>query len=269
MADFPNGWGGFADAMHVDFKVPSEHLLNGVRYDAELQVFHLHKNRRRMPSTATLIRATADGFNWYFDEVLQAFQFEFHRDALLCASKQRRERKLVQDFYQQVLVGTETSTGTNNTNNRPRTTDYTSWAHYSIESDEPGYYDNVNNNNNNQTSSGRGGGSLRGAASHRELQTGVWDPHHPMVQPSVYFYRYEGSLTEPPCSEWVSWFVTDVPMTIGLEQLEQLKNILFNHIDHNCRRTSVHYQHSVARPIQETMNRPVTLCTSLDFAPDP
>jgi hypothetical protein len=24
-ADFPNNWGGYTDAMHVDFKTPSEH----------------------------------------------------------------------------------------------------------------------------------------------------------------------------------------------------------------------------------------------------
>ncbi|KAL7573073.1 hypothetical protein ACA910_018759 [Epithemia clementina (nom. ined.)] len=249
MADFPNGWGGYADAMHADFKVPSEHLLNGVRYDAEFQVFHLHKDRRRMPTTATLIRATDDGFNWYFDEALQAFQFEFHRDELLCAAKQRRERKLVQDFYTHVIDDQPMAVNYANSTS-DEISDYRNWAKYSIASDEPGYIEDLK-------------------TERRRLQSGVWDPHHPMLEPSIHFYRYEGSLTEPPCGEWVSWFVTDIPMTISTDQLEQLKYILFNHVDRDCRRTSVHYEQSVARPIQETTNRPVTLCTSSDFGPDP
>jgi hypothetical protein len=76
-------------------------------------------------------------------------------------------------------------------------------------------------------------------------------------------------VAEPPCGEWVSWFVTDKPMLISFDQLEQLKNILFNHLDHSCRRNSIQYGHSVARPIQETANRPVYLCTEADFGPDP
>ena len=39
-ADFPNGWGGFSDMMHVDFKIPSEHRIYGEVFDAEMQIFH-------------------------------------------------------------------------------------------------------------------------------------------------------------------------------------------------------------------------------------
>lgn len=239
-ADFPNGWGGYADAMHVDFKVPSEHLLNGVRYDAELQTYHLHKDRRRMPSEATLIQATQDGFNWYFDEALKAFDFEFRRDALFCETKKRKGRQLVQDFQKQVgLRG-----------NRTNKTDYDTWGQYSLESDSPGFKE-------------------RQEIMEREMQNFIWDPHSPMLELTIYFYRYEGSITEPPCGEWVSWFVTSVPMQISFQQLDKLKNILFNHVDQNCRRTSVHYGQSVARPIQDTADRPVYLCTKTDFGPDP
>jgi hypothetical protein len=33
-ADFPSGWAGYADAIHIDFKVPSEHTIKGERFDA-------------------------------------------------------------------------------------------------------------------------------------------------------------------------------------------------------------------------------------------
>lgn len=57
-------------------------------------------------------------------------------------------------------------------------------------------------------------------------------------------------------------------MSISFEQLDKLKDILFNHVDQSCRRTSIHYDESVARPIQETKERPVYLCTPQDFGPD-
>ena len=239
-ADFPNGWGGFADALHVDFKVPSEHLINGNRYDAEMQVYHLHPGRRRLPTQATVIQAKDDGYNWYFEGALKAFEFVYERDEALCAASQRRDRQLLAQAH-------ENLGGSRMLN---ETIDYTTWAEFSTILDRPDYQEYAQN-------------------MERMLQDGRWDPHHEMLVPSIHFYRYEGSLTEPPCSEFVSWFITDKPMTISTEQLERMKNILFNHRDYSCRRTSVHYKHSVARPIQATAGRPIYLCTPADFGPDP
>lgn len=239
-ADFPHGWPGFADVLHVDFKVPSEHLISGKRYDAELQTFHLNKEGGRIAVQATLIEATADGFNWYFDDALKAFDVEFDRDYMVCAMKKRRGRQLVRDFQRNLGIESPLS----------NKTDYEIWGQYSLESDSPGFKE-------------------KQETIHRELQSGVWNPHHPMLELSIYFYGYEGSLTEPPCFENVSWFVTDKPMKISFQQLAHLKNLIFNHIDQNCQRTSVHYRESVARPIQNTADRPVYHCTSANFGPDP
>lgn len=40
------------------------------------------------------------------------------------------------------------------------------------------------------------------------------------------YYTYEGSLTTPPCSETVSWFVFKTPITVSLEQVKQLQQLM-------------------------------------------
>jgi carbonic anhydrase len=38
------------------------------------------------------------------------------------------------------------------------------------------------------------------------------------------YYRFNGSLTTPPCSEGVKWLVLDTPLTISKEQVEQFSH---------------------------------------------
>ncbi|KAL7536135.1 hypothetical protein ACHAWF_005370 [Thalassiosira exigua] len=76
-----------------------------------------------------------------------------------------------------------------------------------------------------------------------------FNPYHDALMPTIFFYRYWGSITEPPCKD-IEWFVLHEPMKISTEQLHQLRRLLFTHIDGKCRPTSVHNrQQSVARPI--------------------
>ena len=95
-----------------------------------------------------------------------------------------------------------------------------------------------------------------------------WDQDH--ILKSIYFFGYEGSLTEPPCTEFLEWRILDKPMTVSRRQLFQMKKLLFHHRDpdNGCRRTSTHYEGSVARPLQPYNGRLVHRCMCRDYLGD-
>lgn len=233
-SDFPHNWGGYADVLHVDFKTPSEHTINDKRFDGEMQIYHLHPSRRRLPAVSVMINST-DTYNWQLQAILDQFQAVYDEHKALCATKTRRERKLLSWIHN--LLGMNVTS---------KYDDYETWDDFSTLLDDPNYNRSL-----------------------RELQTRYWHPHHPELVPSIYFFGYEGSLTEPPCSEMVSWFVTDTPMVANRRQVEQLKRLIFTHVSPDCEKTSVHHAgEGVARPIQDSFRRPVWQCTILDFPAD-
>ena len=128
---------------------------------------YLHAPNKRIATQSVLIDAQDGGFNFYFQEALNAFQATYEENRDLC-----RRRRLKQ-------------------------------------------------NGLNSTAAGLLMDLSQNLAGERSLQFrgGAWDPHHFMLIPTIYFYRYEGSLTEPPCTEFVTWFVADEPMRISHEQL--------------------------------------------------
>jgi carbonic anhydrase len=228
-ADFPHGWGGFADILHIDIKVKSEHKLLNEQFDAEMQINHLHPGRRRIAAISVLIRATSTGYNYYFDEAIKAFRVEYNRNIAKCRRRLKHIRVLSRDYINTFPNYVDWAKNTTGLNNR-----------YSNDNENIKMYDDK-----------------------------VWNPYHEMLIPTIYFYRYEGSLTEPPCGEFVSWWIADTPMIISFDQLEQLKTILFTNVDENCKTTGVQHDRSVARAIQDTNNRPIWRCTSSEFGPDP
>lgn len=238
-ADFPNGWGGFSDSIHVDFKIPAEHRVYGEVFDAEMQIFHLHPGRRRLPVISVLIQVDPNGYNTYLQTAIDAFQYEYNLHQAQCADTVRRGRRLVTDFHAEIM---------DNEQINDSYIDYRTWADFSTVLDDPTF--------------------LEEGKQHQRRMSSKWHPYNEALIPTYWFYGYDGSLTEPPCTEIVSWFVMDTPMLIAPEQLEQMKRILFTHVDSDCQRTSVHFDESVARPIQETGNRQVWRCTRDDFLPD-
>mmetsp|Transcript_8820 Transcript_8820/g.11722 ORF Transcript_8820/g.11722 Transcript_8820/m.11722 type:complete len:347 (-) Transcript_8820:207-1247(-) len=98
---------------------------------------------------------------------------------------------------------------------------------------------------------------------------GQWDPMHPkFIMRSIHFYAYKGSLTEPPCTPFAHWYIIDTPMQLSGKQIDRLETVLFDNVDEDCNPTSVHYNRSVARPIQQHVSARVWQCTCKDFLSD-
>lgn len=87
--------------------------------------------------------------------------------------------------------------------------------------------------------------------------------------PTIYFYRYQGQLTMPPCSEIVIWRILDEPLLISRKQFKQLGRLLTSYIDPaTCQGASaVSPRGENYRPL-ETINlekQEMTHCTEKDF----
>ncbi len=117
------------------------------------------------------------------------------------------------------------------------------------------------------STSNRARGSSRNRRM-KKVREPVWDPFHSDIQRTIHFWGYRGSLTEPPCSpDSVLWRIMDVPVLVSIDQLSQMKNILFNNRDgESCEFTSTHYKGSVARPISKSIR--YYKCTRSDYVSD-
>jgi hypothetical protein len=199
-----------------DVKVPSEHTIDGKRYDAEIQMLHVHPADGRISSIGIVVEATSNGHNSDFQAILNQFQIVYDRHENTCRRRQRNLRF---------------------SNDTDKTLD-----------------------NRDDVS----------APFVRQMNVGGFDPYSDKLFPTMFFYRYDGSITEPPCKDLTWWVLTD-PMTISFEQLKQVKRILFTHVDEDsCNPTSVHNEdQSVARPIFPLgSDREIQDCSAGSFQSD-
>ena len=246
-ADFPHGWGGNMEALRVDVKIPSEHWLNGREYVAEYQLYHLHHKKKRAPVISIMMDFhPLDKPNEHFQLALDEWQAVWQTDYLECELRERKERRATATLMEKVK----------------------SWIappskqelRQSTILDEPA--EELGNIRRN----------LRAARKMQEEATFAWDPYKKdEIMRSIHFFAYSGSLTEPPCTEFVDWRILDTPMLISRRQLFQMQTLLFKHrsIASGCRPSSNHHMGSVARrPLQPLNRRKVYRCTCRDFLSD-
>ena len=129
---------------------------------------HLDPNPARVSSIGVMIRATSDGYNTEFQQVLNLFQIEYNTHANACRTKQRRN----------LLRTTTTHTTPKRNENQ---------------------YDYLNSTT-----------TVPQQRMERDLlvtnQYRRFNPYSEALMPGIHFYRYDGSITEPPCMD-ITWYV--------------------------------------------------------------
>lgn len=273
---------GIQDLVNIDIKVKSEHRLCGKQYDAEMQLFHVHKEERDLEALSILIEAGGDvegelgrEDNPHFQLLLDFFQRKFDWDARLCAQRRRRgararalfessrgkddgvDEKTRRAATNNLRAGSSSSTVVNDEDRDEGSADYYR------EREAPSQLGHVLHRRILQ--------KLRSfVPRRRDAELDRWDPLEPFyMYNSIHFWGYSGSITEPPCFQAVHWRVIDVPMRISIKQHIQLKALMFDHVDPDtCAKTSTHFEESNARPVQPWTEGSVYRCRRRDYMSD-
>ena len=224
----------------------SDHVIDGKRYDAEIQQVHLGQGEDdyMVATVSVLVEATArrdnPEFQWMLDQ-WQEVADGMDRDcretrggggrrqrraaatsATMKGRKERieRRRKLIREHGADVI------------------------ANFALQAEED--YARIYFGSNGQLL------NHQHQPQHRRAQYGEYScradprghgcpgygkrrkafPH--TLWPTIYYFGYRGSITAPPCSDIVNWRILDVPLEISKRQYQQLTTLMDSYRDESC-----------------------------------
>ena len=131
---------------------------------------------------AILIDDEDDKFNPHLQRALDAFQDVFDADMTDCEDFKRKQRRLDAIFFRklQTWLGYDTS-------------------EEQIDPEDLGFSDILDEPTEIEETFQALRGKLNARRNEEDFRR-VWDPWHTDLYRTVWFYGYEGSLTEPPCT---------------------------------------------------------------------
>jgi len=217
----------------------SEHVVDGKRYDAEIQMVHLGQgdDDYMVATVSVLVEATARRDHAEFQWLLDRWQDvadgteegcrevdgggRRRRTAAAQAHVEEREerrerrRRLVEEHGTDII------------------------ANFTPSSKEEYRYTYFGNANQNESKRNH-----QQQQHHRRAQYGEFScrsdprghgcpgygkrrkafPH--TLWPTIYYFGYRGSITAPPCADIVNWRVLDVPLEISKRQYQQLTTLM-------------------------------------------
>ena len=195
----------------LELHARSEHVVNGQRYDAELQMVHMGTTRpNELVVVSVMIQADATQDHTDFQNyLLDGWQRKAARERYLCRDQRtlQRERahlrrggnqegdgkddKSEHDVYQQALYEYAQAMNTNN-----------------HQFDDPEPRRRLKEEECVPDKYGHGCEAQGLGPRKRTFPYSLW--------PSVWYYSYTGSLTAPPCAGQVHWRIIDTPLYVVL-----------------------------------------------------
>jgi len=264
-----------------ELKVPGEHTINGTRYDAELQFSHLdhvdeeyRTNRDNLIAmTSRLLRVDGTKNNRYIEKFLQHWE-----EVAALKEEECSVGRGITSFFSPVTTDpTPTPTGpptyvpTAAATDPPTyvptasTTDLPTYVPTASTTDPPTYIPTAATTDPPTYIPTAATDVKTSFVSNRRLKKDKTILHAPFR--NQYYYGYKGSLTIPPCSDIVLWYVVDKPMEISRSQLARMKKLIMNHRDDHCRRgTYANFDGHVNRPLQPLNDRDIFHCDESDYS---
>jgi len=260
-ADIPKGWGDFLPVTHVDIILPGEHTINGTEYVGEYRIYHLHQSGKGVPVVTVMMDLNpANKNNPHLQQALNQWKEIFNEHAEECEDQRRLEQGLDPvppggiDFFSNTLSFDDEQEEVK-------------------ENDEP--QPEISHQQNHDRHQLRRAKEVINTKDPSDPYTsfGRWDPYRMgSILNTYWFYGYEGSLTEPPCTQFAHYRIMDKPMLISKPQLKFMRKLIFLHEqkqkDGTCVRTSNHFNGRVNRPLQELKGRGIHQCTCEHFTHD-
>jgi carbonic anhydrase len=259
--DLPNGYPFRWFAHHIEVHLRAEHVLDGRRYDGEMQMYHLGQADQKRELAVVSVLLDASGFK---DDVrLQLYIDEW--EAFLNATNEGCKSK--RGLRREVKSSSAVSRGVDPLKpyefylNQPHVPVLQN--EFFLESNEDKFLDlsepviplaeQDNHVRNLQ--------KVKKVPRKRMFPYDIW--------PTIYFYRYRGMITTPPCSEIVAWRVLDEPLIISKRQLSAMARLLSSYRDpQSCKlKTQTSDTGENMRPLQDInqSRQEVVHCTSKDF----
>lgn len=246
--DLPNGYPYRWFMHHVEVHLRAEHVLDGRRFDGEIQQYHLGQQDQKRELATVSIMLDASGYedNAKLQGYIDRWELAAQDELTKCPMNRRNLRRggEKEEYSSSWMTAEYNTTGI-----APSALEDEEHVHSVRALQEFGEVD-------------EDGYPLSSYAPRRKMEPyDLW--------PTIYHYRYRGSITSPPCSEIVSWRVLDEPLVISRRQYKTLARLMNTYVNpETCqveRRSSSTGE--TFRPLQELNQekQQVVHCTTEDF----
>jgi len=256
--DFPDGYPNWWTAALMEFHVRSEHTIDGRRYDGEMIMYHhgTFSNKRELAAVSVLLDASGDEIDLRFQAYLEAFREAVERVRSNCDAGVEYvdpDPNWLDDFQEM---------------SDNYTTEHQRQRGRGLGEDDEGGLDfrearlqmdaSLLDEQLRRTADAAAG--RKSTPRPRPFPYDIW--------PSIYWYRYLGGLTQPPCTEMVLWTVLDSPLVISRGQLRTLAALIDSYVDpKTCQRVDATVKGENVRPLGKfnAAEQNMTHCTAKNY----